>query len=78
MVGLEMKMTQVVPLQSEGVQGVSLLVLGLEEPEVGLPLVSDHFAAGETSDGNYHSAEETDFSEIFISSFNYIRKVDMT
>ena len=47
------------PLQTESVQSVSLLVLSLQQTEVGLPLVPDDFAAGETSDGNYHDAGGT-------------------
>ena len=42
------------PLQAEGVKSVSLLVLGLQQPQVRLPLVADDFAAGEASDGNDH------------------------
>ena len=58
------------PLQTERVQSVSLLILGLEEPEVSLPLVSNHFATGETSDGNYHVDEGT-FLKYFIFSFHH-------
>ena len=54
-----------IPLQTESVESVSLLVLSLEETEVSLPLVSDDFAAGETSDGNYHNAGGLDFLKYF-------------
>ena len=46
----------VLPLETQSVQSVSLLVLSLEQAEVSLPLVPDDFAAGETSDGNDHNA----------------------
>ena len=58
------------PLQTQRVQSVSLLILGLEEAEISLPLVPDHFATGETSDGNYHDDEGTflKYFYLFISS----------
>ena len=60
-------MHSLLPLETEGVESVSLLVLSLEEAEVSLPLVPDHFAAGETPDGNYHTAGWANCSEIYYS-----------
>lgn len=45
-----------VPLQAQGVQGIPLSVLGLQQPEVGLPLVPDDFAAREATHRNDHGA----------------------
>ena len=64
---LRMRASSELPFQAEGVESVSLLVLSLEEAEVSLPLVPDHFAAGETPDGNYHTAGWANCSEIYYS-----------
>ena len=42
------------PFEAEGIQRVALLVLCLQQAEVGLPLVADHLAAGEAADGDDH------------------------
>ena len=47
-------MHSLLPFETEGVESVSLLVLCLKEAQVGLPLVTDHLAACEASDGDDH------------------------
>ena len=42
------------PFETESIESVSLLVLSLEQTEVGLPLVANNLATGETSDGDNH------------------------
>ena len=46
------------PLQAEGVKSVSLLVLGLQQPQVSLPLVADDLAAGEAADRDDHDGDD--------------------
>ena len=45
------------PFEAEGIQRVALLVLCLQQAEVGLPLVADHLAAGEAADGDDHDGD---------------------
>ena len=52
-----MMMFYVSPLEAEGIQRVPLLVLRLQQAEVGLPLVADHLAAGEAADGDDHDGD---------------------
>ena len=46
------------PFEAEGIQRVALLVLRLQQAEVGLPLVADHLAAGEAADGDDHDGDD--------------------
>ena len=42
------------PFETESIESVSLLVLGLQQTQVGLPLVANNLATGEASDGDNH------------------------
>ena len=46
-----------VPPQAELVHGIALGVVGLEEVQVGLPLVADDLSARETPNGDNHGDE---------------------
>ena len=46
------------PFEAEGIQRVTLLVLCLQQAEVGLPLVADNLAAGEAADRDDHDGDD--------------------
>ena len=69
-----------VPLQTEGVQSVSLLVLRLEQPEVGLPFVADNFATSKTPDWNDHfeASMKLELEKLVLKVTNVFKRVSFT
>lgn len=43
-----------ITLQAKSIKSITFLILSLEQPQVSLPLVSNHFSASETPNRNDH------------------------